>query len=189
MAEVLGLVAAGTQLLDLTIEVISMIKGLSLEVQDELGSGEWQLLQANSLLALAKDIQEYDSPIIEEPLRYCLGELKLVHRKLVEVSAGSRQGRLNRLMMAVKFKAHEKNIAAAWKRMEAKMQVLSLALQWKSLLAVDGFSKHLVSDTAASRDTSVVRIQIYFQSVIFLKQWLIGHQETVFAGRYYRPPH
>lgn len=157
MAEVVGLVAAGAQLLELTFEVISLVKGLIAEVRDELGSGEWQLSQAKTLLKLVRDIQQDSSPIIEEPLKSCLGELQLVHRKLVEVSAGSRQGRLNRLMMAAKFKAQEKAITAAWKRMEAKIQILSLALQWKSSLAVDGISKHTTSDTTLSRCTPAVR--------------------------------
>jgi hypothetical protein len=166
MAEVVGLVAAGAQLLELTFEVVSMVKDLSLEIRDELGSGAWQLSQANALLALARDIQQDGSHVIEEPLKCFLAELKLVHSKLIEVSAGSRQGRLNRLKMAVKFKANERDIVATWSRIEDKVKLLSLALQWKSCLAVDEISKRLSPDldTSASRGfgTLAVRLLIPF---------------------------
>jgi hypothetical protein len=180
MAEVVGLVAAGAQLFELTSEVISMVRNLSSEMRDELGSGAWQLSHANALLALAQDIQQDSSPIVEEPLKCCLGELKLIHSKLVEVSAGSRQGRVDRLLMALKFKANERDTVAAWKRIEEKMRVLSLVLQWKSFLAVDGISKCLTSDTPASQGIPVARIPI-FKVLTILKHWLTWHQDTINA--------
>lgn len=158
MAEVVGLVAAGAQLLELTFEVISLVKSVSSEIRDEVGSGARQLSQANALLALVQEIQQDSPPFIEERLKGCLGELRLVHSKLVDISAGSRQGRLNRVAMAFKFKAHEKIIVSAWKRFEDKMQVLSVALQWKSFQAINEMSKRIVSDIPESRGTLMVRI-------------------------------
>jgi hypothetical protein len=178
MAEVVSLVAASAQLFQQTLNVISMIRDLSSEVRHEMGSAAWQLSHADVLLGLAQKIQQESPPLLKQPVECCLAELNIIHSKLAEINAGSRQGLMNRLRMAVKLKAKERDIVEAWKRIEEKTRALSLALQWENYVAVDGISKHLIPNELASQDIPVVHIPIIMENGHLLLTW---HQGTIHA--------
>jgi hypothetical protein len=158
MAEVIGLVAAGAQLFQQTSKIISMVRNLSSELRDELGTIARQLSHANLLLDLAQRIQNDSPPSVEQHVKSCLEDLNIIHSKLVEIGAGPRQRWAEKLRIAIKFKAKERDIVEAWKRIEGKMGALSLALEWENRLAVDEISKRHISNAQASQDTFLVSI-------------------------------
>lgn len=157
MAEVIGLVAVGAQLFEQSSKIISLVRTLSSELRDELGTIARQLAHANMLLDLAQRIQKDSPPSVEQHAKGCLEDLNIIHSSLAEINAGSRQGFVDKLRMGVKFKAKKRDIVVAWKRIEGKMRALSLALEWENCVAVSGISNHLNSITSALHGTHMVR--------------------------------
>lgn len=166
MAEVIGLVATGAQLFEQTSKIISLVGTLSSELRDELGTIARQLSHANLLLDLAQRIQNDSPPSVEQHVKSCLEDLNIVHSKLAEINAGSRKGLVDKLRMTMKFKAKERDIGLAWKRIEEKMRGLCLALEWENCLAVGDISKRLISHAPAIHDTRTARIPIHQASGI-----------------------
>jgi tetratricopeptide (TPR) repeat protein len=166
MAEIIGLVATGAQLFEQTSKIISLVGTLSSELRDELGTIARQLSHANLLLDLAQRIQNDSPPSVEQHVKSCLEDLNIIHSKLAEINAGSRKGLVNKLRMTMKFKAKERDISLAWKRIEGKMRGLCLALEWENCLAVGDISKHLISHAPAIHDTRIARIPIHHSSGI-----------------------
>ena len=161
MAEIIGIVTAGAQLFEQTSKIISLIRALSSELRDELGTIARQLSHANLLLDLAQRIQNDSPPLVEQHVKSCLEDLNIIHSKLAEINSGSRQRWLDKFWMTMKFKVKERDIGVAWKRIEGKMRALSLALEWENYLAVGGISKHLVSNAPAIHGTPIVRIRTH----------------------------
>jgi hypothetical protein len=160
MAEVFGLLVAGAQIFQQTFGVISTITYLSSEIQDDLGSFARQLSHVDILLGLIRTIEQDSLPTVRPHVKSCLEELKILRKRLEKISSGSRRGWVNRLQMAVKVKAHERETASAWKRVEAKTTALSLALELGNCQAMAGISKHIVAYSQNSQSLIVVRIPV-----------------------------
>jgi len=68
-----------------------------------------QFSHANLLLDLAQRIQNDSPPSVEQHVKSCLEDLNIIHNKLAEINAGSRQGWVDKLRMTMKFKAQERD--------------------------------------------------------------------------------
>jgi N-terminal domain on NACHT_NTPase and P-loop NTPases len=130
--EVLGALAAASQLAEQGLRIAVFISELYVKVRDAPESIRRQSIQIQQLIDIAKLI-EHTPPLqttsVESILRNCVGEAEKLQEILGKVSTAAGDGRVKKMWKALDVVAKEKMINILFTRLEREKSSLVLCIE------------------------------------------------------------
>jgi hypothetical protein len=132
MAEVLGVVAAASQLTEQGLKIAIFISELYSKVRDAPESIRKQSLQIGQLIDIAMLIKhnlKLQTVLVESILRNCVGEAEELQEILEKMSVAAGDGRVRKLWKALDGVIKEKRILALLAKLEWDKSSLMLCIE------------------------------------------------------------
>lgn len=129
--EVLGALAAASQLTKQSLKIAIIISDLYLKVRDAPESIRKQSVQVEQLIDIAKLIKHnppLQTALVESILRNCVGEAEKLQEILGKISTAAGDGRVKKLWKALDGVAKEKRILALFAKLEQEKSSLALCI-------------------------------------------------------------
>jgi len=130
--EVLGALAAASQLTEQSLKIAIIISDLYLKVRDAPESIRKQSVQVEQLIDIAKLIKHnppLQTALVESILRNCVGEAEKLQEILGKISTAAGDGRVRKLWKALDGVAKEKRILALFAKLEQEKSSLALCIE------------------------------------------------------------
>src|ERR1700756_4129283 len=111
--EVLGALAAASQLTEQSLKIAGIISDLYSKVRDAPESIRKQSVQVEQLIDIARRIKDnppFQTALVESILRNCVGEAEKLQEILGKISTAAGDGRVKKLWKALDGVAKEKKI-------------------------------------------------------------------------------
>ena len=129
--EVLGALAAASQLTEQSLKIAIIISDLYLKVRDAPESIRKQSVQVEQLIDIAKLIKHnppLQTALVKSILRNCVGEAEKLREILGKISTAAGDGRVKKLWKALDGVAKEKRILALFAKLEQEKSSLALCI-------------------------------------------------------------
>lgn len=130
--EVLGALAAASQLAEQSLQIAIFISNLYSKVRDAPESIRKQSVQLEQLIDIAKLI-EHNPPLqtdlVGSILRNCVGEVEKLQEILTNISTAAGDGKVRKLWKALDGVAKEKRILALLANLEREKSSLALCIK------------------------------------------------------------
>lgn len=130
--EVLGALAAASQLTEQSLKIAIIISDLYSKVHDAPESIRKQSLQVEQLIDIARLIKHnppLQTALVESILRNCVGEAEKLREILGKISTAAGDGRVRKLWKALGGVVKEKRILALFAKLEQEKSSLALCIE------------------------------------------------------------
>src|SRR5271168_3074304 len=130
--EVLGALAAASQLTEQSLKIAIIISDLYLKVRDAPESIRKQSVQVEQLIDIAKLIKHnppLQTALVESILHNCVSEAEKLQEILGKISTAAGDGRVKKLWKALDGVAKEKRILALFAKLEQEKSSLALCIE------------------------------------------------------------
>ena len=130
--EVLGVLAAASQLTEQSLKIANIISDLYSKVRDAPESIRKQSVQVGQLIEIARQIKQNPSlqtALVESILRNCVGEAEKLQEILERISIAAEDGRVRKLWKALDGVGKEKRILALFAKLEQEKSSLVLCIE------------------------------------------------------------
>ena len=130
--EVLGALAAASQLVEQGLKLTRFLSGLYKKVQDAPESIRKQAVQIEQLIDICRLIesnQPLQTPAIASKLRTCLLDINQLQDILIKISVAARDGKARQLWKAIDGATNKKKINALFEKLEQQKSSLTLCIQ------------------------------------------------------------
>jgi len=129
--EVLGALAAASQLTEQSLKIAVIISDLYSKVRDAPESIRKQSVQVEQLIDIARRIKDnppFQTALVESILCNCVGEAEKLQEILRKISTAAGDGRVKKLWKALDGVAKEKRILALFAKLEREKSSLALCI-------------------------------------------------------------